>query len=570
MTGQSQKWLANDVTERCLIVVVSLIAALSFGLTYGDYISNHPVYLLEGLRLTQPGFLAKDWFTTETAQYHQRFTWLVVALKSIGALEWGLAMIHTAVVATSLLLMAVILRLLDPARYIYAWLAFVLIFVAVDETKSVAASYLFTPALQPSGISALGYLGAICFFMRRSYWLSGLCLTLAGLFHTNYLVLGFLFFGLAHLVLGWSQIIKRGVAQFSLPLLLFAVELPNIIGTMGLELPQELRAEAARIFLSNLAQHYLPATFWPSFIPLIGWHIAGAAFFVGTNKRTQSFQQFWALHLGLLILITTATVFSSLVFIETIARLFVLRISPFSLMFAQMLVALALARMWLGYDRETYATLVRPRLLIASFGLTLVIAYEWATEGLSHTNTLLYGLVLALMWLAYFGKEWISGLFLQWRVRDKTQLMAVLIVALFLGFLAIQSDFKPRVFSLVCQTCANQTEMELYDWVKTSTADDALILIPHRLRGMRLFGERAVVVDAKAIPYDPVNLKEWNTRMGLVRRYFDGQDQSQLWAILSAYQPDYIVFDKRRKHQPTGSIVFENQRFQVTRAPRMP
>lgn len=122
MTGQDQKWLADNLPERCLIVAVSLIGAVSFGLTYGDYISNHPVYLLEGLRLTQPGFLANDWFTSETAQYHQRFTWLVVALKSLNVLEWGLAIIHTAVVTVSLLLTAAILRSLDPVRYIFACL----------------------------------------------------------------------------------------------------------------------------------------------------------------------------------------------------------------------------------------------------------------------------------------------------------------------------------------------------------------------------------------------------------------------------------------------------------------
>jgi len=570
MTDQNRKWLADSLVERCLICLIAFIAAVSFGFTYGDYISNHPVYLLEGLRLSQPGFLTNDWFTSETAQYHQRFTWLVVTLKSLNILEWGLAIIHTMIVTASLLLMAAIMRLLDPVRYIYAWLAFLVIFVAVDETKSVAASYLFTPALQPSGIAALGYLGAIYLFMRRSYWMSGLCLAAAGLFHTNYLVLGFLFFGLAHLTLGRPQIIKRGLAQFSLPLLLFAIELPNILATMGLELPQEIRDQAARIFLSNLAQHYLPATFWPSFIPLIGWHIAGFAFFAGMKDRNRFFEQFWALHVGLLILIAAATFFSSLVFIETVARLFVLRIAPFSLMFAQMLVALALTRMWLGHNRETYATLSRPRLLAASIGLGFVISYEGATQGLSHTNTLIYGLVLAFMWLAYLGKERVTDLLFRWRLSENTQLMAVSIVALLVGFSAIQSDFKPRVFSLVCDSCANRIEMELYDWVKSSTEADAMFLIPHRLRGMRLLGERAIVVDAKAIPYDPENLEEWNQRMGLIRRYFDGQDQGQLPTILSTYQPDYIVFDKRRGHQSTGQIVFENRRFQVTRAPQLP
>ena len=570
MNGPNRNWLADGLKERWLILTISLIVSISFGVTYGDYISNHPIYLLEGLRLSRPDLLTFDWFTNETAQYHRQFTGLVAALSAVGILEWGLAVIHTTVVMTSVILMAVILRLLDPVRYIYAWLTLLVIFIAVDETKSIAASYLFTPALQPSGISAMAYLGAIFFFMRRSYWLSGLSLAIAGLFHTNYLVLSFLFFGCAHLALGTSGIIRRGWSQFLLPLIVLGFELPSIVDTMGLELPQEQRSEAARIFLNNLSQHYLPATFWPSFIPLLGWHMAGSAFFAGAEQKTKAFQQFWVLNLGLVVLLGAATVFSSVIFIETVARLFVLRIAPFSLMFAQMLFALALARMWLGQNRETYAVLARPRIFAASAGLVLVIAYEWATMGSTHTNTLIYGLMLGLVWLAYLGKEWFSALSSGLYSQNHMRLGIASALALLLGASAIQSDFRPNTFSLVCQTCANKAEMELYDWVKTSTETDSLFLVPPKLRGMRLFGERAIVVDAKGIPYDPRNLKEWNRRMALVRRFFEKQDLSQISKITTRYQPDYIVFNKRKNHQAIGDVLFENRRFIVTRAPRTP
>ena len=190
MGNINQKMIADDAQTRGLILFITTITALSFGLTFGDYISNHPVYLLEGLRLSRENFLNNDWFLNDTAQYHQRFTWIVIVLDSIDFLEWGMAGLHAITIGWSLLIIAAILRLLDPNRYYAAWAVFLVIFVAVGQTKSLAASYLFTPALQPSGLAVLGYLGAIYYFMRQKYWWSGLCLAVAGLFHTNYLVLG--------------------------------------------------------------------------------------------------------------------------------------------------------------------------------------------------------------------------------------------------------------------------------------------------------------------------------------------------------------------------------------------
>ena len=570
MISSDHNWVSDTMMARSLLIVVSLLAALSFGVTFGDYFSNHPVYLLDGLRQTRGDFLSRDWFATATVQYHQRFTWLVVVLESAGFLKWGLAIIHTATIAASIGLMALILRALDPERYLAAWLVFVLIFVAVDETKSLAASYLFSPALQPSGLSALGYLGAITFFIHKRYWLSGLSLAAAGLFHTNYLILGFLFFGCAHLALGWRGIIRRGWAQFALPLFILALELPNIVGTLGLEVAPALRADASRIFLSNLAQHYLPATFWHSYIPFLGWQIAGFAFFAGQREQNAYLTQFWSLHLGLLALLSVATFFSSIILIEPVARLFVLRITPFSLMFAQMLFALAVTRMWIGRDRQTYAVLTRNRAMIASFGLCLVITHETVNKSFGHTNTLIYVLMLLVIWLAYWGKERISSRLTHWNVGPSAQLLAMSAIVIALGAGALKADFRPHTFSLVCQSCQKKYEMELYDWVRTSTGAQSLFLIPHKLRGMRIFGERAIVVDAKGIPYDPENLKEWNRRMGLVRGFFKTGNVSQLNTLLSDYKPDYIVFNKRQNRDAVGDIVFENRLFIVTRAPIMP
>ena len=83
---------------------------------------------------------------------------------------------------------------------------------------------------------------------------------------------------------------------------------------------------------------------------------------------------------------------------------------------------------------------------------------------------------------------------------------------------------------------------------------------------MRILGERAVPVDAKAIPYDPRNLLEWNRRMRIVKRFYNRTEKPD-WQKLLPLGPNYIVFDKRKSQTPTGPVIYENRRFVVTTTP---
>ena len=82
-----------------LVGLLGLAVGVSFGLSYGDPLSNHPLYLLDGLRRARPGLLSADWFLRDTYQYHVRFSMLVALADRLGGLPWFLALGNVLAVA---------------------------------------------------------------------------------------------------------------------------------------------------------------------------------------------------------------------------------------------------------------------------------------------------------------------------------------------------------------------------------------------------------------------------------------------------------------------------------------
>ena len=215
---------------------------------------------------------------------------------------------------------------------------------------------------------------------------------------------------------------------------------------MGLNMAADIREQATRIFLNNLAMHYQPATFLPSFFPFAGWQLAAMSFLIRGEETTCNMKLFRALYGGLLGLIILATIFSSLIFFESVARLFVLRIAPISLMFAQMIVTLNLARAWIGQDILTSNALEMKRLAYCSLGLVIVIAYEAINMGPTHANTIILAGLLLLFWLAYYRKEKITSQLNRIVSTDMSGKMLGTFVLLLIAASAIKADFRPATF----------------------------------------------------------------------------------------------------------------------------
>src|SRR5438093_13608198 len=73
-------------TALALVIGISITLCV-YGYQFGQ--SNHTICLLDALHRSDPKILARDWFTTQTFQYHAAFGWLTFALMKLHALETG-------------------------------------------------------------------------------------------------------------------------------------------------------------------------------------------------------------------------------------------------------------------------------------------------------------------------------------------------------------------------------------------------------------------------------------------------------------------------------------------------
>lgn len=574
-----------------LVVLLSAFIAISFGMHYG-YFTNQTTYLIAGLRLFDPNFLAHDWFASETAHYHRAYAYLVAALRYLDVLPWGLALLKVAFMSLFGWLLFVIINALAGKRAIWTWLLVVLIFFVFYRTRSVALSYLFDIGGDTTMIGATFLLGAMAAFIFGRYALSGMLLAVAGLFHTNFLLLGLMLFGVAHLLVlyserhsfaGWPQLIVRGAWQFAPALIVLAFEIPNIINTMGLDLSQDVRAEANRIIIDFRApHHYKPMTFLGDFISFGGWCVMGLALLPGLTAETDKMRRFGDLFISGLVLVALATVLTTVVFIAPVSRLFVWRLAPFVLMMSQIIVAIAALRPFV--DPSSANAPQHWQLMLASFGLVLVLMRDVIHHQLFLPPSRLIfllacgGLLLGLWALqVWAGKtNALHRFFLRWR-----RLALPFLVIAIAGIAVLKVN--PAYFNLVCANCGDQIHRGLFDWSR-GTEPDSLFLVPPTVAGpFRLLAGRAVIVDHGSPPFRPDETIEWFRRMEAVNggegslgavsvsdlrtdKFYNLLTQEPLDAVVRTYGVDYVVF--RRDSQAASlaqDIVFEDENFIVFR-----
>ncbi len=92
---------------------------------------------------------------------------------------------------------------------------------------------------------------------------------------------------------------------------------------------------------------------------------------------------------------------------------------------------------------------------------------------------------------------------------------------------------------------------DLYRWLREKSPKDAVYLTPPDLEDARFWGQRAIVVDWKAVPLIPTELLDWYERLcDVTGRRVNGTgdlggyntlDGERLALVVSKYHPDYLV-----------------------------
>ena len=581
-----------------LVSGLSLLIALSYGLSYGDAFSNQPTYLPSGLRLADPSFLAHDWWLNETVHYHVAFSRLVQLFTISGVPALLLAAVNTLLLATSLVVVYFfIARLVSGRSAFIAWSFVTGIFVLALETRTLSGTYLFSTGLQPSIIASCCFLAAMLWFLDDRHRRSGLILAVGGVFHVNFAIIGVACFGLAQLAAGRPGLTHRLLWQTGPALLVVAANLPVVMALQAGATAEENRA-ALDIFVHvAVPDHYHPMSYLRDFLPFTAWQALGLlnlrAVPAGPERK-----RLLALHLSMLAVIAAATLLTTVVFVEPVARAFFFRLNPFAQLIATMLVAVAVARR-ISRDDEA-SSLAAPSEAcrwrcpivhaMARFGAVATIAWSawlsWRPPSelgwiLSGTAAFRWGVVV-LPLLLVASLRLAGGRPGEWLKRTIRTVTGRMLLAGALIVIAIPNVLTyPDRFNLWSKAPRNSNAAPLYKWA-ANTPPATLFVTPPDMMDFRLLTQRAIIVDIKALPLEARSLLAWYRRMEDVsgrpgfrqlRQAITGYDQmdaARLDNLVRTYQPDYVVLrDTENARKLGGEIAYSDPWFVVLRLPRV-
>lgn len=537
------------------VVLLSGLFALAYGLRFG--VHNQHTYLLRAARAAHAQLFARDWLVTRATDYHAAFSALAGVLMSGGHAGWTLALANVAVLGAAALLLYGLAREAAGAAALPVFLLLIgwPAFAAQHEVfGSVATSALFTNYFVPANLGSLGLLAALLLHVRGRFLWAGTAAAAAGLFHANYLVLAPPLLLLAHLVSRPAGGLRPVLAQLAPCVLVLLWRLPELLA-MSLD---PLAAEGRRIFTTiRSPHHYVPLTFLRDFAPFFGWQLLGlVAWRCSGPPATPASARLRAAFVSVLILVSAATLATTVVYVPTVAQLYVWRLAPFGVLLALLSLAAWLAGGAPVADRSRWARAAAGSLIAAgAFGIA------WRAE------PSLRWAVAALAVTAALGLE---GRLARRHAPAVASLGAVLLaLGLVRGLPGLADEAKALGQPL-------SREERLYAWAQRMPAD-ALFAIPPDLDGFRLSAERAVVVDWKSTPVLPGEVCEWHRRLLLVsgRARVANEDEAvrgyqtmgpwRIARLRSQLGVDYVVLRSPfpRTRLPEYPVAFADRRFIV-------
>ena len=553
--------------QHALVLLLAVAVGLSFGLCYG--LLNHNTYLLYPLREIDPEFLRYDWLAAQTTAYHRNFALLIQLLASLGPAPWTVAGANVALVTG---LMLTIYGFLNRHYRRDALVAILLLmcFVLLEKTRSVATSHILTSVLEPSSVAASAVVIGLLMLLAERYLWSGVLVAIGGFFHTNFLLLDFVFFGLIHLTLGREvNIARRLCLQFGPSVAVLLFEFPMLYAMAT----DPLGGEARYIFqFIRSPFHYVPRKYLAGFIPFSGWHLLAMSCLDLKSSEARISSRLAKVYAVFLGLVMTATVLTTVVYVPFVSQLFFWRMAPFSVLLAQLVIITRIAPYFSASAERETAKGFNWQWLLAAAGGGLILIHHGSkvqpTEiGLLQANPT-YVVIATLTLFAYV-------LLARGKTRRYLAMIPPAMVPLGLVVVGLAFSAAPAYKASNVLHGLSAPKQELVQWAQ-STAPEAQFLIPPSVRTFRLHAARAVVVDWKATPIKPAELIEWYRRLGRVSGVpkvrnlieadagYQRMDQSRLASLAREFEIDYAVFkqpfDARRLQ---GEVVFTNKRYLV-------
>ncbi len=558
--------------EYGVVGLAAVAFAASYGLTYGY--DNQFVYFLKSLTLTDSSLLRSDWFTNHTTQYHRVFIYFGAFLLKLNARGWAVAITQFLLVLLGgLVIYRIVKRVAGAPLAVPAYLLLLSI-LFITRTSSVGASYLFDTILQPSTLGALGSIAGTLFFVEERWFASGICLAAGGAFHANYLVLSYPIFGLAHLALGFEGLKRRLILQFS-PLLAITVVLsPLLLAASHTKASPEAQDILFRV---RSPHHYNPARYERNFMPFAAWQLLGigAGWFL---HKVADGRRLGAVLCGLMLTIWAGTVLTTFYDFPKVNQIFVWRFAPNADLLSQIFIACAVAHALAKPSITRHYPGVAIGLIAAGLG---VFGLFWRGKADAPIPNLLFVLLGAV--LAARALDLALDLLEQFvparasMIAQLKRLLAfspLLLGAYELSRLAPDRLQQARQKSTLLKEDGGRND-DLYRWLREKSPKDAIYLTPPDLDGARFLGQRAIVVDWKAVPLIPTELLGWYERLcdvtgrvvkgsGDLGGGYGSLDPERLALIVRKYHPEYVVLRRGAERRfPDLPMVYQNSGYSV-------
>ncbi len=550
--------------------VACVAFALSFGFNYG--VDNQVVYNLGALHLLHPELFHNDWFVSQTTSYHPTFEYFSALLLWFNPDGWGFAIATTVFVTVFGLLTYGLCRLLAGKQALPGFLLLLSLAFTV-RLRGVGTSYIIDYILQPSSLGSVAFIGAMVAFVGQRWFTSGVLLAIGGLFHANYLILGGIVFGVAHLMLGGDGLVRRGVRQLAVPSLALLVFVPTILKTAG---GADVQVARDILFQVRSPHHFRPASYEIHFLPFIGWHLIGIGAAMGNSLVRGPWRNLVGLAAALAFTVWLGTAGATYFDSSFAAQLFAQRLAPHLDLLFQAMWAIATVGLVISPGRIKDYSLLSLCLTISGLCCMLMYAGNHRVEGLPKLLLLTVALILSAQLIYWASQARFLGVKLRTAISNRWETVAHGALLLMLGGLVVISAHQDLGMIRARSTLLagrNPSEEALYAWVREHTEVDAIFLTPPRIEGMRFHMQRAIVVDWKAVPIVPNELIEWHSRLNDVtgRKVRSGRDlggydslsQARLESLTRKYRLSYAVIARGQLRGLKGKPVYQNSRFAV-------
>ncbi|MFH1417145.1 MAG: DUF6798 domain-containing protein [Planctomycetota bacterium] len=517
--------------------------ALANGLGYAC--GNLRQYLLHGLHGLDPGFLAADWFTTQTRAHHAAFNLAVVITGEVMRLDVAFA-VANAIFGTVFVVCIYELAARYYRRPIVVAALAVFIYYFTSR-EMIGWSAITSAYFQPSTIGAVGMLAGLVCLIRRRYRTAGMVLFVAALFHVNYMVWIVAVVGVV-VLLNAKRLGRRSVMYLVAPVSVAAVyHLPFLLeGRLG--------EQAAYVTQASWILHdvYMPCHSRPltwgaepfvRFACLVSAGLLAASFVKPAWRHDPLARSILATLIGI---VGVGLALTTVVQVDTVALLFPYRLAPFLVLAADLAVAGAVVTTSQLRVLALWRTLLLWGVLavllwgggFGTYGLLCVGVFAVAllTTRLARERNVSFAVMaMAIVGLAFLlhccgaglGSLAFVGLFgagaMCWRLvrgtvkhlrrRPGMLLASGVAVPLAVGVLLMRIGSTRKD---LLGPPPSVDEQLLYAWCNGRTASEDAFILPPILGGFRLGAQRAVVVDWKCMPILPEDTVEWYRRLAAV------------------------------------------------------